>query len=173
MSFLIPTAGRLAAAFAFAVAVALPARAELAQPTGEQVLKVDGAITETNADGAALFDMAMLQALPAAEFTTATQWTEGDKTFKGVPLKALLESVGATGTKITATALNNYSVDIPMDALTDDAPIVAYFIDGEEFSRRDKGPLWIVFPYDSGAEYQTELVYGWSIWQLATLTVAE
>ena len=173
MSFLIPATGRLAAAFAFAVALAMPGHAELAQPTGEQVLKIDGAITETNADGAAVFDIAMLQALPAGEFTTSTQWTEGDKTFKGVPLKALLESVGATGTKITATALNNYSVEIPMDALGDDAPIVAYFIDGEEFSRRDKGPLWIVFPYDSGAEYQTELVFGWSIWQLATLTIAE
>ena len=173
MSILTPAVGRVAAAFAFALTLALPAQAELAAPAGEPVLTIDGAITVTNSDGAAVFDMDMLQALPAGEFQTTTQWTEGNKTFKGVPLKALLESVGATGTKITATALNNYSVDIPMDALTDDAPIVAYFIDGEEFSRRDKGPLWIVFPYDSGAEYQTELVYGWSIWQLATLTVSE
>lgn len=173
MSFLPKAAGHLAAAFAVAVAVALPARAELAAPVGEQVLKIDGTISVANADGAALFDMDMLQALPAGEFQTTTQWTEGNKTFKGVPLKALLESVGATGTKITATALNNYSVEIPMDALKDDAPIVAYTIDGETFSRRDKGPLWIVFPYDSSAEFQTELVYGWSIWQLATLTVSE
>jgi hypothetical protein len=173
MCFLVPTAGRLAALCVLAVAVSLPARAELAQPTGEQVLRIDGAISQTNTDGAALFDIEMLQALPAGEFTTATQWTEGDKTFKGVPLKALLDSVGASGNKITATALNNYSVEIPLDALKDDVPIVAYSIDGETFSRRDKGPLWIVFPYDRGAEYQTELVYGWSIWQLATLTVSE
>lgn len=173
MSFLPKAAGRLAAAFAVACAVAIPASAELAAPMGEQVLKIDGTITVTNAEGAALFDMDMLQALPAVEFATTTNWTEGTKTFKGVPLKALLESVGATGAKITATALNNYSVDIPMDALKDDAPIVAYTIDGEEFSRRDKGPLWIVFPYDSSPDYQTELVYGWSIWQLATLTAAE
>lgn len=173
MCFLFPTAGRLAAACVLAVAMSLPARAELAQPTGEQVLKIDGAIAQTNSEGAALFDLEMLQALPAGEFATTTQWTEGEKVFKGVPLKALLQSVGASGRTITATALNNYSVDIPMDALKDDAPIVAYSIDGETFSRRDKGPLWIVFPYDSGAEYQTELVYGWSIWQLATLTVSE
>lgn len=173
MSFLSRAAGRFAAMFVLVLAAALPARAELATPTGEQVLKIDGAIAVTNTDGAAVFDMDMLQALPAGEFQTTTQWTEGNKTFKGVPLKALLESVGATGTTITATALNNYSVEIPFDALKDDAPIVAYTIDGETFSRRDKGPLWIVFPYDSSAEYQTELVYGWSIWQLATLTVAE
>ena len=173
MSFLTPAAGRMAAAFALALALAIPARAELAQPAGEAVLTVNGAITETNAEGAAVFDMDMLQALPAGEFTTTTQWTEGSKLFKGVPLKALLESLGATGGKVTATALNNYSVDIPLDALKDDAPLVAYTIDGETFSRRDKGPLWIVFPYDSSADYQTETIYGWSIWQLATLTVSE
>ena len=173
MSFLSRAAGHFGAVLVLALAAALPARAELATPTGEEVLRIDGAITLTNADGAAIFDMDMLQALPAAEFQTTTQWTEGTKTFKGVPLKTLLESVGATGATITATALNSYRVDIPFDALKDDVPIVAYMIDGETFSRRDKGPLWIVFPYDSSAEYQTELVYGWSIWQLATLTVAE
>jgi hypothetical protein len=173
MSVLYSALGRIAAAFALALTLTLPARAELAQPTGEAVLTVNGAIAQTNSEGAALFDMEMLQALPAVEFTTTTQWTEGPQTFKGVPLKALLESLGATGTKITATALNNYSVEIPVDALKDDVPIVAYTINGETFSRRDKGPLWIVFPYDSGPDYQTELVFGWSIWQLATLSVSE
>lgn len=172
-----PALGRIAAVFAFLAlalpAAVLPARAELAVPAGETILTVKGSITETNTDGAATFDMDMLQAMPSAEFATSTNWTEGVKTFKGVPLKTLLESVGATGSTITATALNNYSVDIPMDAITDDAPIVAYTIDGETFSRRDKGPLWIVFPYDSSTEYQTELVFGWSIWQLADLTVSE
>lgn len=174
MSLFSPAAGRSAAISAFlALSAMLPAHAELALPAGEPVLTVKGNITDTNTDGAATFDMAMLQALPATEFATSTNWTEGVKTFRGVPLKALLQSLGASGATITATALNNYSVDIPMEALTDEAPIVAYTIDGETFSRRDKGPLWIVFPYDSSTDYQTELVYGWSIWQLADLTVSE
>lgn len=174
MSFLSPALGRVAALSALlAFSAVLPASAELAAPSGEQILTVHGNISVTNSEGAAAFDLEMLQALPATEFATSTTWTEGVKTFRGVPLKALLESLGAKGATITATALNNYSVDIPMDALKDDAPIIAYTIDGETFSRRDKGPLWIVFPYDSSADYQTELVYGWSIWQLADLTVSE
>lgn len=174
MSLLSTAFARIAAVSAFLVAAAvLPVRAELAAPVGEVVLTVDGAITETNADGKATFDMAMLQAMPPAEFSTTTTWTEGTKAFKGVPLKTLLDSIGAKGTKVIATALNNYSVEIPMDAIKDGVPIMAYTIDGAEFSRRDKGPLWIVFPYDSSAEYQTESVYGWSIWQLAALTVVE
>ena len=64
--------------------------------------------------------------------------------------------------------LNAWELIAVDDGSTDDTAAML-----EEFSRRDKGPLWIVFPYDSGAEYQTELVFGWSIWQLATLTIAE
>ena len=81
MSYLCPAIGRLAAVFAFVAMAALPARAELAAPAGETILTVHGAITVTNTDGAAAFDMDMLQAMPAAEFATSTNWTEGVKTF--------------------------------------------------------------------------------------------
>ena len=171
---------RIAALAAFAICAAiLPARAEMAAPTGEVILTVSGAIAETNSPEGAAFDMenpvvaaSRRLALPATSFETTTTWTEGPHTFEGVPLKALLDAVGAEGGKITATALNSYSVDIPLDAVEDAAPIIAYHIDGETFSRRDKGPLWIVFPYDSSDKYQSELVYGWSIWQLAGLTIS-
>ena len=140
-------------------------------PTGEPILFVDGAITHTNVGAEAQFDLESLAAQPSEPFTTSTTWTEGTPTFTGVPLKALLEAVGATGYTVTAVALNNYAIDIPVDSLNDDAPIVAYYIDGKSFSRRDKGPLWIVYPYDSSADYRNDLVYGRSIWQLERLTV--
>jgi len=163
------------AAFSALLAFALgsPAMAELATPAGEVILTIDGAIAQTNSPDGATFDMDMLQALPASGFETSSTWTVGKNRYDGVPLKALLDAVGATGGTITATALNNYSVQIPIEAIEDTVPIVAYHIDGEPFSRRDKGPLWIVFPYDAGAAYQSELVYGWSIWQLARLTIED
>lgn len=169
-----PFSCRIAAVSAFlAFSLGAPAMAELAAPTGEVILTIDGAIAETNSPEGASFDMEMLQALRASGFDTSSTWTVGTNRYDGVPLRALLDAVGATGGTITATALNNYSVQIPIEAIEDSVPIVAYHIDGETFSRRDKGPLWIVFPYDAGAAYQTELVYGWSIWQLARLTIEE
>ena len=168
----VPT-GRLAAAFAFLLLAPATSFAEMAAPTGEVILTVDGSISTTNADGAAQFDLDMLKAMPVSGFDTTTTWTDGMHRFEGVPLKALLDAVGAEGAKITATALNDYAVEIPIEAIEENVPILAYHIDGETFSRRDKGPLWIVFPYDSSPEYQTELVYGWSIWQLSKLTIAE
>lgn len=154
-------------------ALTTPAFAELATPVGEVILTIEGAITQTNTPTVANFDIDMLKALPASGFDTTTTWTVGKSRFDGVPLKTLLNAVGATGDTITATALNKYSVQIPLDVIQDTAPIVAYHIDGKPFSRRDKGPLWIVFPYDSDSRYQTELVYGWSIWQLAGLKVTD
>jgi hypothetical protein len=140
-------------------------------PTGQVILFIDGAITHANVEDEARFDLETLMAQPAMTFTTSTNWTDGTPTFTGVPLKALLKAVGATGSTVTAVALNNYAIDIPLDSLNDDAPIVAYHIDGKSFSRRDKGPLWIVYPYDSSADYRNDLVYGRSIWQLERLTV--
>ncbi len=172
--FLSLAKSRRAVLSAFLMLAAVPAAlAEIAAPQGEVILTVSGAIAETNHADGARFDLAMLQALPASGFDTTTTWTEGMTRFDGVPLKTLLDAVGAQGATVTATALNNYSVDIPFSVIEDQVPIVAYHIDGETFSRRDKGPLWIVFPYDAGPAYQTELIYGWSIWQLNGLTVKD
>jgi hypothetical protein len=38
-------------------------------------------------------------------------------------------------------------------------------------SLREKGPLWIIYPFDSSPEYQTELTYSRSIWQLNRIEV--
>lgn len=165
--------GRLAAAFAFLMIGPTASFAEMAAPTGEVILTIDGSIANTNAEGSAQFDLDMLMAMPSSGFDTTTTWTDGMHRFEGVPLKALMDAVGGEGTKIIATALNDYAVEIPIEAIEENVPILAYHIDGETFSRRDKGPLWIVFPYDSSPDYQTELVYGWSIWQLSKLTFSE
>ncbi len=38
-------------------------------------------------------------------------------------------------------------------------------------SVREKGPLWIVYPYSSSPEFQNEVIYSRSIWQLNRITV--
>ena len=167
-----PSKSRIAALSAFVtLALTAPAMAELAIPAGDVILTIDGAITHTNSPDGANFDMDMLQAMPASGFETTSTWTVGKNRYDGVPLKALLDAVGATGGTITATALNNYSVQIPIEAIEDSVPIVAYHIDGAPFSRRDKGPLWIVFPYDSDPLLQSERFQSQSIWSLATMTL--
>jgi hypothetical protein len=143
--------------------------AELAKPTGEVILSVSGNISVTNAAGKAEFDLDMLKALPATTFQTKTTWTEGKNSFTGISLQALLAAVGAKPSVIKSIALNDYAVDIPAADAVADGPIIAYLMDGQPMPVRDKGPLWIVYPFDSKAEYRTEATYAKSIWQLSRI----
>lgn len=145
----------------------------LPAPSGEPILRVEGQVAQANADGAAVFDLALLDSLPQESFATSTIWTEGTLTFSGPPLAAVLDAAGATGTRIVARAVNDYAVEIPLAEIDARYPILATRINGETFSVRDKGPIWIVYPYDAAPAWRTEVNFGRSVWQLAVLTLAE
>lgn len=132
----------------------------------------DVLLTVTGAPEDRQYDRAALEALGEVEFVTTTIWTEGEQTFTGVPLSAILADAGVTEGTIKATAVNDYAVDIPVEEVLDaDWPIVAYELNGEVMSLRDKGPLWIVYPYDSDPELRSEVVYSRSVWQLDRLDI--
>lgn len=135
-------------------------------PEGPVVLSVTG---HPEAPGPILFDRALLEILPTRQLTTHTIWTEGLQEFTGVPLAALLDHLGVDGGTIRASAANDYAVDIPVDSLTQTAPIVAFLRNGAPMTLRDRGPLWIVYPYDLGPEFRSELIYARSIWQLVQI----
>lgn len=159
------------AALLAGVGLATSAVEPLSQPQGRVVLTVGGTIALHNAGGAAEFDMEMLLRLTAVEIVTTTIWTEGEQTFTGVPLKTVLEAVGATGSVIEASALNDYMTEIPAEDAVEGGAILAYAQNGEMLSVRDKGPLWIVYPYDADARWRSEVIYARSIWQLKSLTI--
>jgi hypothetical protein len=100
------------------------------------------------------------------EFTTTTIWTDGPQSFSGVPLAALLAHLGIEDGTLRAIAANDYAVEIPVSSITDAAPILAFTQNGAPMSRRDRGPIWLVYPYDSDPVFRTEVIYSRSIWQL-------
>lgn len=158
--------------FAISLLIAQPLAAEsLGKPDGEVVLTVSGVSETQNTDGDTKFDLAMLEGLGTVTFETNTIWTQGTQHFEGVSLEVLVKELGLSGSTIRATAINDYTVDIPLSDAVEGGPIIAYKLNGEEMSVRDKGPLWIVYPYDSKTEYQSEVVYSRSIWQLDRLEV--
>ncbi|MEM7423305.1 MAG: molybdopterin-dependent oxidoreductase [Pseudomonadota bacterium] len=122
---------------------------------------------------AATLSMAELEAMPQTTISTSTIWTEGTHTLTGVALSDFLTSVNLSGASIQAVALNDYSVSIPVADAVEGGPIIAHRMDGEAMSVRDKGPLWIVYPYDSKREYRTEVIYSRSIWQLNQMRVED
>lgn len=114
-------------------------------------------------------DHAALDSLPQISFETTTIWTEGKITFSGPPLDAVLNLVGLAGQSVVAIAANDYKITIPAAMIEGEVPIVATRMNGETFGLRQKGPLWIIFPFDRGERFQRELVYSKSIWQLTQI----
>jgi hypothetical protein len=130
----------------------------------EPVLIVSGPDTER------AFSLDDLRAMEQETFETTTIWTEGVQVFTGVPLSALVSQFGITEGELIATAINEYAISFPVEDALKEGPIVAFLRNGNEMSIRDKGPLWIVYPYDSSEEYQSEVVHARSIWQLYRIT---
>ncbi len=133
----------------------------------EPVLRITGRI----ADGAAAFDLDALRALPATTLETSTVVTDGTHRFTGVLMRDFLDRLEAQGDHVTASALNDYAVDIPLADFRDYDVIIAYRMDGAALDRADKGPLWIVYPRDDHAALQDiRYDYRW-VWQLSRLDV--
>ncbi|MGO4906906.1 molybdopterin-dependent oxidoreductase [Pseudorhodobacter sp. W20_MBD10_FR17] len=149
------------------VALAAPSfGAELAVPKGDVLLTVSGNVGVSNANGTAVLDREMLEAMTPTTITTSTIWTEGVHSFQGVSLKDLVDALKIKGTNLRATAVNDYAIEIPLSDAVEGGAIIAYRIDGNEMSLREKGPLWVIYPYDSKADYRKEVIYSRSIWQL-------
>ena len=145
--------------------------AGLAMPQGKVILTISGAIKVTNANDTAVFDMAMIEAIGLESFSTTTPWYNGPVKFEGVRMSKLLDLVGASGTTVTALALNDYKTDIPLDDFRKYPALLATKRDGAYMPVKDKGPLFIVYPYDSDITLKHHVYYARSAWQVARLIV--
>jgi len=155
----------LAAALPAAPAVALDA------PAGPVVLTVSGRVRKPNQGEAAHFDLAMLERLPQHSFVTRTPWYSVPRKFTGPLLRDVLAACGAQGSNVRAPALNDYHVDLPFDDAQRFDVLVARLLDDKPMAVRDKGPLFIIYPFDSSAELRTTVYYSRSAWQLKSLEV--
>ncbi len=145
--------------------------APLQTPAEKPVLTISGNIGETNKDGTAQFDRAMLEQLGTVKIETTTPWYQGTQTFEGVPLAKLMDAVGAKGEKLTAIALNDYSAELPIEDARKHGVILAMKRNGEYMPIRDKGPLFIIYPYDGNPELKNQKYYSRSVWQVARIDV--
>ena len=170
----IKVSGRVAAVLVgiWGTILAVAANADpLASPTSKPILTISGQITSTNSDNSAQFDRGMLEALGTVSFVTVTPWANAPEAFEGVPLDKLMDHVGATGERVTAIALNDYAVEIPISDFVKHGPILALKRNGEYMTVKNKGPLFIIYPFDSKPELKSQAYYSRSAWQVAKLVI--
>ncbi|MDU1062060.1 MAG: molybdopterin-dependent oxidoreductase [Leclercia adecarboxylata] len=144
---------------------------ELPKPAGKVLLTLSGNIQNTNEDGKAVFDIASLEKLGMVSFQTTSPWYNGRPTFTGVPLQKLMDYVGAKGSIVKVTALNDYTTVIPLNDFKKYNVILALKINGEYMRIRDKGPLFVVYPYDSLPELNNQIFYSRSAWQVSKMMI--
>jgi hypothetical protein len=159
---------RLALIGTFAALFAFPALA-LEAPTGKVLLTISGDLQQRNAGDGAAFDMAMLEKLPQRSFSTRTPWYPEPRKFTGVLLRDLLAAVGARGNTVKAVALNDYRVDIPVEEAHKHDLLVAYLLDDKTMPVREKGPLVLIYPFDSQPQLRSAINYSRAAWQLKQL----
>lgn len=149
-----------------AAILAVVASAGLADAHDQEiVLTVSGLAEERN------FNIRQLEEIGTEVVETTTIWTDGVQTFEGVPLNLLLDHLEVTSGELVARAINDYAISLPVAEALEPGPIIAYLRNGEQMTVRDKGPLWIIYPYDSGDEFQTEVIHARSIWQLNRIEI--
>ncbi|MBT9293001.1 molybdopterin-dependent oxidoreductase [Hyphomicrobiaceae bacterium 22] len=132
------------------------------------ILKIDGKIAGS---GDREFTRSQLESLGSGEIRTSTPWHEGVQTFEGVPLDTVMRAVGAQGSKVVVVALNQYRTEIPLTDFADYKVLLAMKRGGQYMEVRDKGPLFVIYPFDGNPNLKSERYYNRSAWQVRSITV--
>lgn len=139
-------------------------------PNGPVLLTVTGNIQETNADGQAQFDRAMLEAFEWHEVTTYSPYVEGAQVYSGPLMADVLKMVQAQGSVIMAAALDDYVAQIAFDDAVNHGAILAMASGNRPLSVRQKGPIRVIFPLTE-AQAEEKRFFVEMVWQLKSLNI--
>ncbi|NOR62655.1 MAG: hypothetical protein GQ535_09215 [Rhodobacteraceae bacterium] len=110
-------------------------------------------------------------ALAQATVNTENEFVDAMTAFEGPLGRDVLALVGAEGGTVVLTAVNDYAVEVPYEDFMNYDVVFAMSADGERFSRRDKGPIWVVYPMSDHSELQDPVYNARLIWQLVKVEV--
>ena len=88
----------------------------------------------------------------------------------GKPVLTISGLIANTNEGDTAV-FDDYTTIVPIDDFHKFPVILALKMNGEYMRIRDKGPLFIVYPYDSSPELQNQIYYSRSAWQVSKIII--
>lgn len=155
--FLLRAAAFLALAFA---APALAGSEPVALPPADFAR---ASLTVVGPSGEKTYSPAELEALGTYRMRTVTPWLPEATDHDGVRLADVLAAHGlADAEAVRIIAENDYAVVVPRAAWTGNDALIATRVAGKPHTRRNKGPLQIVFPMSDRPELgQNE---HWALW---------
>jgi hypothetical protein len=112
----------------------------------------------------------MLSALPQVTVITENEFSNGEVAYRGPLVRDVLGQLGlGDAESVRLVAANDYFVDIPTQDFRDYDAILAMEADGKQLSRRDKGPLWLMYPISDHDELRDPLYLRRLIWQVVRI----
>lgn len=137
--------------------------------SGQTILKLNGPVS--GADRSFMLDLAAIDTMPKTSFVTSTPWHKGVTEFSGVTLRDCLAVLKLSGTKLQLIALNDYVVEASLSELEAADALLATRQNGDIMPVSDKGPIFLIFPFDSRPELQHQSYYSRAVWQLAEINI--
>ena len=150
--------------------------------TGALVVAVAGGLPRAAEAGAALqliaadrtttLDLSIeaLEALPQVTIVTENEFANGRVAYRGPLMRDVLAQLGLDdATEVRLVAANDYFVDIPTEDFRAYDAILAMEADGKRLSRREKGPLWLMYPISDHVELSDPIYLRRLIWQVVRI----
>lgn len=107
-----------------------------------------------------------IEAMGPASMTTTTPWHDVPTRFDGVLAASLVDKLAPGAKILEMTALNDYRVVVEVSDLRRYSAMIVTRVGGEPMKVRDRGPLWLLYPFDRYEEVRTPDYVARMIWQL-------
>ncbi|MCB8838976.1 hypothetical protein [Aurantimonas sp. VKM B-3413] len=122
----------------------------------------------------AKFSRLDLAQLPQTRFVTAAPFLKTPTPLEGPSVSQLLRAFDPDRTfhRIEIVALDSYLVSADISQLEADGAILAIRQDGAFLPIAEKGPAYLVFPFDDRPSLKDKSHYGLCIWQISQIRLS-
>jgi hypothetical protein len=144
----------------------------LPAPTGDVILTVTGKIgTKNTADGIAM-DRDMIESVGQVDYTVTDPFETKDYVYRGPMMSALLDlwQVSSDATTLEVVALDDYTVNVPIDDLRKYPVLFAVQQDGQYMPVSTRGPAMLVYPYNN-FDFNHVVYNDYWAWQIKSIVV--
>lgn len=108
-----------------------------------------------------------LMALPQHVVRTSNEFVDGETEFEGPLARDVVAVIGRGSARIARMiASNDYAAEVDLQEFEQYEVIFAHSMNGDRLSRRERGPLWVIYPMDDHSELQDPSYNNRLVWQL-------
>ena len=145
-----------------------PSNAQSEDPVFTVLSQSDSATAEIS------FSLSELEAFPQVTVLTENEFVDGMTAFSGPLARVVLKQTNdISAQEVKLIAANDYHIVVPVDDFRKYDVILATRQDGNLFSRRDNGPVWLIYPMSEHRELRDSTYNARLIWQLVRMEVLE